>query len=134
MTSTNPPQGDRAGNDYSQGTNPNPGGDIDTGDSAVPPYDDKSTGSDELDQGTRRAMGSEPPLREPNEPAAEAPDDLSDAQAPDDVGVSMTRRGEDVSQDDGKEAGRFDTGTHEAPSDRPTGESTDRDRSGVDPG
>lgn len=135
MTSTNPPKDDRIGNDYHEGTNPNPGGDIDTGDSAIPPYEGRSTGSDERYKGTLRAMGDEPPLREPNQPQSSDREDLDqrDLQAPDGVGESLSRRGEDVVEDDGKEAGRVDTGTHEGPTDRPTGESTSRDRTSVDP-
>lgn len=133
MTSTDPPKDDRIGNDYHEGPNPKPGGTIDPGDSALPPYDDRSSGNAEVAEGTRRAMGSEAPLREPNEPAAKDDVDLADAQAPDDVGESMGRRGEDIIKDEGKEPGRTDTGTHDAPSDRPTGESTSRDRTSIDP-
>lgn len=131
MTSTTPPKDDRIGNDYHEGPNPAPGGEIDTAGSAVPPYEDRSSGSNERREGTARAMGDEPPLREPNEPAGA--DDTDLGQAPDDVGESVSRRGEDVVKDEGKEAGRVETGTHEAPSNRPTGESTDRDRTSVDP-
>ncbi|GAC1410283.1 MAG: hypothetical protein NVSMB57_03890 [Actinomycetota bacterium] len=44
---------------------------------------------------------------------------------------SITRRGEDHAKNE-KEAGRFDKGT-EGQSQRPTGGSTSRDRTGVDP-
>jgi hypothetical protein len=33
MTATQTPKGDRAGGDYTRGTNPDPGGDVDIGDS-----------------------------------------------------------------------------------------------------
>ena len=49
-----------------------------------------------------------------------------------DVGDSTTRRGEDVEGDEGKEAGREDTG-NKGPAERPTGESTARDSSSIDP-
>ncbi len=49
---------------------------------------------------------------------------------PQDVGESMTRSGEDVSDDVGKEAGREDTGEQGATR-RPKGESTPRDSTGV---
>lgn len=48
------------------------------------------------------------------------------------VGQSMTTRGEDIAERDGSEAGRQDTGTQGA-SERPTGTSTARDVTGVDP-
>lgn len=51
---------------------------------------------------------------------------------PQDVGTSTTRRGEDVVGQEGKEPGRYDTGTQGA-SQRPTGGSTMRDSTGVDP-
>jgi hypothetical protein len=40
----NPPKADRIGNDFREGANPNPGGTIDTGDSLIPPYEDRTTG------------------------------------------------------------------------------------------
>jgi len=51
---------------------------------------------------------------------------------PDDVGQSTTRSGEEMRDKDGKEAGRKDTGT-QGPTDRPVGESTMRDSTGIDP-
>ena len=51
---------------------------------------------------------------------------------PEDPGESQTRRGEDVQDDDGKEAGRKDTGS-EGATDRPTGTSTARDFTGINP-
>jgi hydrogenase small subunit len=48
------------------------------------------------------------------------------------VGESVTRRGEDVSKQEGKDAGRYDTGT-QTPSGRPAGTSTTRDVTGVNP-
>jgi hypothetical protein len=93
-----------------------------------------STGNAETRAGVSRAMGSEPPLREPNEPAA-PDDDTSGTEPPSGVGESTTRRGEDVSKahHEGKEAGRHDTGTSDDPAQRPTGKSTDRDQTGIDP-
>ena len=49
------------------------------------------------------------------------------------VGESVARRGEDMIEHHGKEAGRHDTGTDDSEAERPTGESTERDRGGVDP-
>lgn len=48
------------------------------------------------------------------------------------VGQSMTARGEDIADRGGEEAGRQDTGTQGA-SDRPTGTSTARDITSVNP-
>jgi hypothetical protein len=132
MTETNPPTGDRVGDDYSRGPNPNPGGEIDTSGSTVPPYDDRSGGNEDASEGTRRAMGSEPAVHDPVQPGSE--DDARDETSKDDlpptgVGESTTRRGEDVG--DGDEAGRYETETSGA--DRPTGESSLRDRTSVDP-
>ena len=43
-----------------------------------------------------------------------------------------TRRGEDIIDQDGKEAGRYDTGK-KGKTDRPTGTSTPRDQTGINP-
>jgi hypothetical protein len=48
------------------------------------------------------------------------------------VGESTTRRGEDVSGQEGKEPGRSD-GPQQGESQRPTGSSTARDSTGIDP-
>lgn len=100
----------------------------------MPDVNERSTGNDETRAGVSRAMGSEPPLREPNEPAA-PDDDTSGTEPPSGVGESTTRSGEDVSKAhrEGKEPGRDDTGTTADPAQRPTGRSTDRDQTGVDP-
>jgi hypothetical protein len=55
----------------------------------------------------------------------------TDAATPLDVGTSTTRRGEDVVEEDGED-GRFRTGT-QGETQRPVGESTARDSTGVDP-
>jgi hypothetical protein len=49
------------------------------------------------------------------------------------IGESVERRGENASRADGKEAGREDTGTDDTAAQRPTGTSTARDVTGVDP-
>jgi hypothetical protein len=51
---------------------------------------------------------------------------------PDGVGESTTRRAEDVTAEEGKEPGRYDSGT-QGQSERPYGGSTARDATGVDP-
>jgi hypothetical protein len=53
--------------------------------------------------------------------------------APEGVGESVGRRGEDVVKNEGKEAGRQDTAADDTPAQRPTGTSTPRDTTGVDP-
>ena len=53
--------------------------------------------------------------------------------APDDVGESTSRRGEDMVDSEGKEPGREDTGTDDTAAQRPTGTSTERDITGVRP-
>lgn len=47
--------------------------------------------------------------------------------------VPGTRRGEDVKEQEGVEAGRADTGDSGGVTHRPTGTSTARDMSGIDP-
>ena len=76
-----------------------------------------------------RQLNDEAP---PEEPAREPVGRLLPAEGTEDVGESVTRRGEDIVDDDGKEPGRIDTGT-EGPTDRPTGTSTERDATGIDP-
>jgi len=53
--------------------------------------------------------------------------------APPGVGESVGHRGENMTDEDGKEAGRIDTGTDGTPANRPTGTSTPRDITGVNP-
>ena len=125
------PKGDRLGNDYNKGPNPGPGGEVEA-DGAVPPFEGRTTGRDEPAEGTARAWGSEPPAQEPAHPGSgETPADAEPAPAG--VGESTTRRGEDVVKQEGKEAGRQDTGTHAAPSGRPTGTSEPRDATALKP-
>lgn len=126
------PKDDRLGNNDNRGANPGPGGEADTEGSAVPPYEGRTTSRDEPAEGTARAWGSEPPAKEPAHPGSgETPADAE--PAPEGVGESTTRRGEDVVKQEGKEAGRQETGTHEAPSDRPTGTSEPRDATALKP-
>lgn len=46
---TNPPKGDRVGKDFTYGNNPNPGGDIDTSDSVLPPYEGRKGATEPAD-------------------------------------------------------------------------------------
>jgi hypothetical protein len=52
--------------------------------------------------------------------------------APEGVGESVAHRGENMTEEEGKEAGRYDMGT-QGPTNRPVGGSTSRDSTGVDP-
>jgi hypothetical protein len=134
---TNEPEGDRVGNDYREGPNPNPGGEIDTGDSLVPPYEGRSTGFGDAAGQARRAEGVKEMLtgqdapEEPVQPESSAGTYGSGKMAPDDVGVSVGRRGEDESLRK-SEPGRETTGTR-GDTGRSEGISTARDRTGVDP-
>ena len=68
----------------------------------------------------------------PSSDAGPGPETFQPARGTEDVGESMTRRGEDVSKEE-QEAGRYDTGTDGTPAQRPTGESTSRDKTSVNP-
>ena len=82
--------------------------------------------------GTARAFGSEPPLKEPAQPGSdETPDDA--AMAPEGVGESTTRRGEDVVKEEGHEPGREDTEADATAAGRPAAESSPRHATGVNP-
>ena len=109
----------------------------------VPPYEGRSKGtSDELgdeltgtverqldETKTGRPGATSSPADEQPVTAATAGD--AEADTPLGVGTSTTRRGEDVVEEEG-EAGRHTTGT-QGESQRPVGESTPRDSTGVDP-
>jgi hypothetical protein len=134
MSETNAPKGDRLGKDYDKGPNPNPGGEIDTGDSVLPPYEDRSTettNSRDMEamahsRDVTREQGAAPGRATSDRDTQSPADDLPPAG----VGESSGRRGEDMVDGDGKEAGRQDEGT-KGKSDRPEGSSDDRDRTGV---
>lgn len=121
----------------------------------VPPYDGRTTGqrdevSDEL-RGTVERQLDETKTGNPgatSSPAVESPVGAgevasgsagtgdqtatrADAATPGGVGASTTRRGEDVVEEDGQN-GRHRTGT-QSESQRPVGESTPRDSTGIDP-
>ncbi|MGH2534869.1 MAG: hypothetical protein ACRDJW_21625 [Thermomicrobiales bacterium] len=57
---------------------------------------------------------------------------VRDDKPPEDVGESITRRGEDIVKEEGKEAGREDAGM-QGPTERPVGTSTARDSTGIAP-
>ena len=104
----------------------------------VPPYEGRQTemkegyeehtekvfhGADDVQPGPGREISDE-------EREGVPPTDM-DAESPLGVGVSMTRRGEDVEKQE-DEPGREDTGT-QGPSDRPVGVSDERASTSVDP-
>jgi hypothetical protein len=142
------PKQDRIGNDFREGPNPDPGGVIDTGDTLVPPYEDRAGGASgpESDMTTeaesqearaesvRRQQSGEDAPQEANPESLVGPTGGSPGEMPPEgVGESVARRGEDMIKHEGKEAGRHDTGTDGSQAGRPTGGSTPRDGAGVDP-
>ena len=121
----------------------------------VPPYEGRSTGrsddlGDELTDTVERQL-DDTKTGNPgatSSPAAESPVQggevagasagagdqtatRADAATPGDVVTSTTRRGEDVVDEDGQD-GRYRSGT-QGESERPVGESTPRDSTGIDP-
>ena len=114
-----------------------PAGEQDPG-GLVPPYEGRQTemkdtyekhtekvfhGADEVEPGPGRQISDE-------EREGVPPTD-TEAESPLGVGVSMTRRGEDVDRQE-DEPGREDTGT-EGAADRPVGVSDERASTSVDP-
>jgi hypothetical protein len=139
MAEPSKPKADRVGADYREGPNPAPGGEIDTGDSLVPPYEGRTTPDtanaenrasverilEHTDSGRAGATAS---------PAVESPareEELSheEPETPLGVGESVGRRGENASKREGKEPGRDDSGDDERG--RPAGTSDERDISGI---
>lgn len=76
---------------------------------------------------SRMLNDEEAPTTEPPNPDGGS----EPAAGTEDAGDSVTRRGEDMAAKDGKEPGREDTG--ESGAGRPTGESSARDATGVNP-
>lgn len=134
--------GDRIGNDFSRGPNPAPGGETDVEDRGIPPYDGRTgtegnPGNAELRASVERQMvgAQSGTAGQTASPAVESPareDELTDdePESAKGVGVSGGRRGEDMADHDGKEAGREEGGDH-PDSGRPTGTSDERDDTGV---
>ncbi len=129
MAQTNPPQGDRSGDDYTRGPNPNPGGDIDPGD-IVPPYDDRNTGRNERSQGPERMLSGEEAPEDTVQPESSAPYSGEAEMPPEGVGESVSQRGEDARDKEGQEAGRQDEGT-QGETERSVGSSDERDTTGI---
>lgn len=122
--------------------------------SNIPPYEGRSTGEGELSDelkgtverqladtktgrpGATASPADESPVQSSEVPSGSAgagQSTATDTQATTagGVGTSTTRRGEDVVDEEGED-GRFKTGT-QGESQRPVGESTARDSTGIDP-
>jgi hypothetical protein len=106
---TRPPKSDRIGMDYREGPNPAPGGTVDTGDRATPPYEGRqetrgTTSSSDAQAGSiSRAMGTTDAGRvgatSSGGTAHPVRDDELTRRDPEPalgVGVSMNRRGEEA--------------------------------------
>jgi hypothetical protein len=130
------PQPSSQGASTDLGPRPSPGGEQELG-GAVPPYEGRQTemkegyedhtekvfhGADDVPPGPGREISDE-------EREGVPPTD-TEAESPLGVGVSMTRRGEDVEKQE-DEPGREDVGTR-GPTDRPVGVSDERASTGVD--
>lgn len=131
------------GGGSSRGPNPSPGGVEEPG-GLVPPYEGRTSGAG-TPSGDARAEGVARMLSQTKDanagvtasPADEQPVDSDEvsaevADSAHGVGVSTTRRGEDIEDGDGQEAGRQHAGT-QGSSDRPVGTSDGRDVTGVNP-
>lgn len=136
------PKSDRLGGDYREGPNPAPGGRLDLDQDRVPPYEGRNTGRGSDESGTGESVTRQledttgaGAHRGTTSPAQESPareDELatSAAQSPMGVGESASRRGEHVTEQEGKERGRKDTGPQGATG-RPSGTSDESDITGV---
>jgi hypothetical protein len=132
--------------------------DIDTGNSAVPPYEGRTESTEDATRSSadnpanvgggagpveHDEMKSPEPESTPGgataSPADEQPASEASATEPSDPGTGPahypgTPRGEDAAEREGKEAGREDTGAESNDeAGRPTGESSNRDQTSIDP-
>jgi hypothetical protein len=130
------PQPSSQGASTDLGPRPKPGGEREPG-GPVPPYEGRQTewkeGHDRhMDKVFNRVDEVPPgPGREISDEERDGvPPTDTEAESPLGVGVSITRRGEDVEKQE-DEPGREDTGA-KGPSDRPVGVSDSRSSTGVD--
>ena len=130
------PQPSSQGASTDLGPRPKSGGEQEPG-GLTPPYDDRQTEMKEgYDRHTEKVFhGADDvpagPGREVSDEEREGvPPTDTEAESPLGVGVSMTRRGEDVGEQE-DEPGRDDAGTR-GPTDRPVGVSDERASTGVD--
>jgi len=143
MAENTQPQDVQPGGRSSRGPNPDPGGEEQPG-GLLPPYEGRTTDSGSADSQDRadsvRRQMAETKTGRPGataSPADEQPvseDQLTDEvpESPKGVGSSSNRGGHKMAEHEGKEPGREDGETkHE--SERPTGTSTSRDMTGINP-
>ena len=88
--------------------------------------------SRDSDVNQERREGVKKAFEDPGPSIEPGPDVYQPLPGTEDVGKSMTKRAEDTAKEE-QEAGRHDTGDDGSPAGRPTGESTSRDRAGVNP-
>jgi hypothetical protein len=98
----------------------------------INPGDSEARSQDERAESVSRQLSGEDAPEDTEQPTGTT-EGRERRPAPDGVGESTTRSGERVVQQEGKEAGRRDTGTDDSPAQRPTGTSSPRDMTGVDP-
>ena len=128
----------QTGGASSRGPKSDPGGDTEVIGGSAPPYDraESAEVGDAAAEGTRKAFQADEHGGEPGPPPPVSKEER-DAVSPTDttgatplgVGESKTEGGEEIG---GKEAGRGDSGG-QGQTDRPTGVSTGRDTTGVNP-
>jgi hypothetical protein len=96
------------------------------------PEDPEARSKEERAEGVRRTLSGEDAPKDTEQPTGttEGPEGK---MAPEGVGESTTRSGERVGREDGKEPGREDAGLDDTQAQRPTGTSSARDMTGVDP-
>ena len=157
MADSNDRPSGQVGGNYGHGPQNSPGGNVDTGESLVPPYEGRTKSPDDTESTRAKTETVERQLSEtksegdaeigkvkaegPSNPDPETGEDLGQPQAgdvshqvPDDphgAGTSTNRRGEDVKKQEGTEPGRTDLGT-KGPTERPYGTSDPRDSTSID--
>jgi hypothetical protein len=157
MADSNDRPSGQVGGNYGHGPQNSPGGNVDTGESLVPPYEGRTTSPDDTESTRAKTETVERQLSETKsegdaeigkvsaqgasnvdpstgeEVSAPTAGDVSH-QVPDDphgAGTSMGRRGEDVKKQEGSEPGRTDLGT-KGKSERPYGTTDVRDSTSID--
>lgn len=99
---------------------------------ATDPQGSEAQSKDERAESVSRQLSGEEAPKDTEQPTGTT-EGREGGMAPGGVGESTTRGGERVAREEGKEAGRRDTGTDDTPAQRPTGTSSPRDMTGVDP-
>jgi hypothetical protein len=113
-------------------------GETESGQARVESIERQLENADSGNKGATASPADEHPV-DPSEVSTAAPRGAGDqtdtdttAASPHGVGMSSGRRGEDIAEKDGKEAGREDTG-RDPETGRPHGTSTPRDMTGINP-